>query len=255
MVKESGVDLLSPISRLGNSGRGFAIVSFIKESGEVEKAILEKSGHILGGALDKEALEAARNIVNGATIRSPRVQMCEMEGVEGVRGELVVEIVSPKIRMNVFGAGHVGQSVCMVGALLGYSVMVYDDRQDLLTRERFPDHNIRLSFCDFDNVSSAISEIENSVVVIVTRGHQFDEECLRAVIGAGAAYIGMIGSKRRVLSIFRKLIGNGIKDDILQAVHAPIGLKIGAVSPQEIAVSIMAEVIQVLNQGSTANRE
>jgi xanthine dehydrogenase accessory factor len=90
--------------------------------------------------------------------------------------------------------------------------------------------------------------------VIVTRGHQYDEECLRAVIGRDTAYIGMIGSRRRVLSIFKRLVESGVKDELLSGVHAPIGLRIGAVSPQEIAVSIMAEVIQVLSQGGSSSR-
>lgn len=254
MRNSEGSDILSSVFRLGVSGEGFAIVSFLKNDGNIEKVILRGPDCVSSGGMDKAAFAAARDLISNVGTRSPQVQSIDVEGVEGKSGRLIVEIVRPKVSMNVFGAGHVGQAVCMLGSLLGYGVTVYDDRKDLLMRERFPDNSISLLPCHFGDIGGALSNIQNSVNVIVTRGHQYDEECLRAVIGRDTAYIGMIGSRRRVLSIFKRLVESGVKDELLSGVHAPIGLRIGAVSPQEIAVSIMAEVIQVLSQGGSSGR-
>jgi xanthine dehydrogenase accessory factor len=254
MRKSDGSEILSSVFRLGDSGGGFAIVSFLKSDGNIEKVILEGPDYVPSGGMDKAVLAAARDLLSNSDGRSSLVQSIGVKGFEGEPGRLILEIVRPKVCMNVFGAGHVGQAVCMLGALLGYRVTVYDDRQDLLTRERFPDNSIRLLHCYFGDIGSALSNIQNSVNVIVTRGHQYDEECLRAIIGRDTAYIGMIGSRRRVLSIFKRLVDSGVKDELLSGIHAPIGLRIGAVSPQEIAVSILAEVIQVLNHGVSSGR-
>jgi xanthine dehydrogenase accessory factor len=160
---------------------------------------------------------------------------------------LVIEIIKPKLELLIFGAGHVGQAVALIGALTGYDVTVVDDRKEFASRERLPDPRIRLLVSDYANATGKLTLSPSTVVVIVTRGHQYDELCLKSVVGSNAAYIGMIGSRRRVLSVFKKLTGEGFSEGDLQRVHAPIGLRIGARSPQEIAVSIMAEIIDHVN--------
>ncbi|HET9528913.1 MAG TPA: XdhC family protein, partial [Blastocatellia bacterium] len=176
-----------------------------------------------------------------------RIRTWNIPGADGDLYKVVVDILRPRVGMHVFGAGHVGQAVSMIGAMLGYSVRVYDDRPDLLLRERFPDSHIELIGCNFEMLGDVLGELKGSIIVIVTRGHQYDEVCLKQVMDSQAAYIGMIGSKRRVLSIFKKLREDGINEREFGKVHAPIGLRIGAITPQEIAVSILAEVIQELN--------
>jgi xanthine/CO dehydrogenase XdhC/CoxF family maturation factor len=156
---------------------------------------------------------------------------------------IVAERVAGKRNLFVLGAGHVGQAVALMGALLGYNVHVVDDRPEFAARKRFPDLRVNLVVKSFDEAIDFLDIDEKSAVVIVTRGHQFDELCLRALLGEKAGYVGMIGSKRRVLSIFKKLELEGLKREDMEKVHAPIGLAIGAVSPQEIAVAILAEII------------
>jgi xanthine/CO dehydrogenase XdhC/CoxF family maturation factor len=159
---------------------------------------------------------------------------------------VVLEIVRPKVRLLVFGAGHVGQATALMGAMLGYNVVVVDDRQEFLSRKRFPDPRIELVVHEMDG--AAVGRISpGTAVVIVTRGHQSDEACLKSVLRSAATYIGMIGSKRRVLGVFKKLSSEGFTETELGRVHAPIGLRIGARTPQEIAVSILAEVIDCVN--------
>jgi xanthine dehydrogenase accessory factor len=100
---------------------------------------------------------------------------------------------------------------------------------------------------DYESAAGKLTISSGSIVVIVTRGHQHDEACLKSVVRSNATYIGMIGSRRRVLSVFKKLANEGFSERDLQRVHAPIGLRIGARTPQEIAVSILAEIIDHVN--------
>ena len=124
---------------------------------------------------------------------------------------------------------------------------VVDDREEFASRNRLPDPRIGLLVSDYASATQKLTISSSTVVVIVTRGHQYDELCLKNVIRSKASYIGMIGSRRRVLSVFKKLADEGFPEEDLQRVHAPIGLRIGARSPQEIAVSILAEIIDHVN--------
>jgi xanthine dehydrogenase accessory factor len=157
--------------------------------------------------------------------------------------KLAAELLLPKLRLVVFGAGHVGQAVALVGSLLGFDVVVIDDRLEFASRKRLPDPRISLFVGDYSKVTDNLKLGLNSAVVIVTRGHQFDETCLRATLKSNVGYLGMIGSKRRVFSILNRLEKDGYARTELEKIHAPIGLHIGAKSPQEIAIAIIAEII------------
>lgn len=156
---------------------------------------------------------------------------------------IITEVLRPKLRLIVFGAGHVGQAVCLIGSLLGFDVLVIDDRPEFASRERLPDSRIKIIVGDYAKVVTGLGLKRNCAVVIVTRGHQFDEICLRGVVRDDVGYLGMIGSKRRVISVIDRLERDGYSRSEFEKLHAPIGLQIGAKSPQEIAVAILAEVI------------
>lgn len=168
---------------------------------------------------------------------------------------IVIEIIKPKVELVIFGAGHVGQALALMAALTGYDVTVVDDREVFASRERLPSPGIGLLVSDYGSAVEKLVISSNTAVVIVTRGHQYDELCLKNVVRSNAAYLGMIGSRRRVLSVFRKLIGEGFSEADLLRVHAPIGLRIGARSPQEIAVAILAEIIDHLNNPEQKHKE
>ena len=172
-----------------------------------------------------------------------------VDGVDGKGSQikLAIEIVKPKLELIIFGAGHVGQATGLIAAMMGYDVTVVDDREEFASRGRFPDPRIQLQTCDYEHAAQKLSISTSTAVVIVTRGHQYDELCLKSVIGSRANYIGMIGSRKRVLSVFKKLRTEGVPERALEKVHAPIGLRIGARTPQEIAVSILAEIIDHVN--------
>ncbi len=169
--------------------------------------------------------------------------------VEVVQGKphsdelLMYENVLPRHRLFVFGGGHVGQATSLIGSFLGFDVTVLDDREDILIRSRFSDSRIKLKDWSFEDDYRTLNLDQNTSIVIVTRGHQYDEQCLKQLIGSPVQYIGMIGSKRRVISIFNKLKGEGFSQQIIEKVHAPIGIDIGAKTPQEIGLAIMSEII------------
>jgi xanthine dehydrogenase accessory factor len=149
----------------------------------------------------------------------------------------------PTPTLLIAGAGHVGRALALLAGQLDFKVAVIDDRADCLAPAHFP-----MTRCVLGDIESELArwEIDSSTcIVIVTRGHQHDARALAAVIRSQAAYIGLIGSKRKTHQIFTELHAQGVARDRLANVHAPIGLEIGAVTPAEIAVSIAAELIAV----------
>lgn len=165
----------------------------------------------------------------------------------GTPVRVALEVVRPKLKLVIFGAGHVGQAVALIGVMLGYRVLVIDDRKEFASRKRLPDPRIELLVSDFGEGAKQANITPGTAVVIVTRGHQSDETCLKSVVRSRASYLGMIGSRKRVLAVFKQLIGQGYSQDELNRVRAPIGIKIGARTPQEIAIAILAEIIRDLN--------
>jgi xanthine dehydrogenase accessory factor len=146
-------------------------------------------------------------------------------------------------RLIIIGAGHVGQALADLGAMLGFHVVVIDDRAAFANRERFPSA-AEIIVRPFEAAVNSLKLDRNCYVVAVTRGHSFDETALRTTLKQKPGYVGMIGSKRRVRATLERIEADGIDRSILEQVHAPIGLDIGAETPEEIAVSIMAEIIR-----------
>jgi len=163
---------------------------------------------------------------------------------------LLFEVSRPPLELIICGGGHVGQAVAKAGRLLDFRVTVIDDRADFASRERFPDPQIRLIADDFIEALRSLKITPATHLVIVTRGHKHDEMCLREVIDRPARYIGMIGSRRRATTIREHLRREGVPAESLRRVQAPIGLDIGAQSPEEIALAILAEIVLVRRGGS-----
>lgn len=196
--------------------------------------------------ISEHLLKAVRELIVSGGV----TELVDSVDEEGSPVRLAIEVVRPKLSLLIFGAGHVGQAVALIAAIIGYDVTVVDDREEFASRTRLPDPRIRLLVSDYAYAIEKLNISPSTAVVIVTRGHQYDEVCLKSVIHSNVAYLGMIGSRRRVLSVFKKLAGEGFSERDLERVHAPIGLRIGATSPQEIAVSILAEII-----GQTKNAD
>ncbi|MBP1749383.1 MAG: XshC-Cox1-family protein [Deltaproteobacteria bacterium] len=162
-------------------------------------------------------------------------------------GAFLVEPVFNRSRLYIFGAGHVSQFIAKIASMVDFAVIVIDDRQEFANSVRFPEAD-EVIVEDFKQAFSSLSFSGNEFVVIVTRGHSHDAEVLREALAKDARYIGMIGSKRKVKMIFDLMRQSGFSDEAVSKVYAPIGLAIHAETPQEIAVSIVSQLIQIRAQ-------
>lgn len=166
-----------------------------------------------------------------------------------IEGNSYIRRFSPKDRLILLGGGHVAQPLCTIAAMVGFSVVVVDDRPSFVNRSRFPDAEQLVC----DAFPSAIHTLEiqpTDYVAVITRGHRYDADCLRTILrGTMPRYLGMIGSRRRTKGLLALLEQEGFSRQWLDQIHTPIGLPIGALTTQEIAVSIVAELIQCRRAG------
>lgn len=222
------------------------------------RLLLLADGQTVGGLGGPALDEAARSLCQGARVGPPKARveslhvtppMAEALGLEpSTRLQVFVEVAQPPPTLLVVGAGHIGRPVSRMGKELGFSVAVLDDRAEFASRERFPEAD-QVIVGDFGEVLRRFPITASTYVVLVTRGHLEDERALRQVIGSSAAYVGMIGSRRRVRAVLDRLDREGVSREQIRRVYSPIGLEIGAETPEEIAVSILAEVIHVRRHG------
>jgi xanthine dehydrogenase accessory factor len=212
-------------SRLGGLGGGV-----------LEEAVAE---HCLQ-AISRHAVETLRFDAGGAVVGERHAAAVY---------EVLVEAVEAPAKLVIVGGGHIALALCTVGALAGFSVTVIDDRPEYAHAERFPEAD-RVICADFEETLEALESDTSTYFVMVTRGHKQDELSLRVVLGKPWAYAGMIGSRRRTGAVLAHLAEEGYPRDLLDRVNTPIGLDIGAETPEEIAVSIVAELIMVRRGGT-----
>jgi xanthine dehydrogenase accessory factor len=252
------VDIYEEIVALRQQGRKGAIATIVNVRGsvpsfETAKMLVRDNGSIIGtvggGCVEAEVWQAAREVMES---EKPRILTFNLNQnpkydtglVCGGTLDIFIEPVLPPALLYVFGAGHVAFNLYKTARNAGFGVTVIDDRESYANRERFPDAREVIAE-DFDNAMSRVSPAENSFIVIVTRGHRDDMRVLRWAVQTRAGYIGMIGSKRKTITIFRELVKEGIPEHLFERVHAPVGFDIGAITPEEIAISITAELIAV----------
>jgi len=190
------------------------------------------NGHL--GPLQAEALRLARRV-----IAAPRPQPALVTLGTNTRAFLDVFAEPPEI--VIVGGGHVGRALASVARVTGYRISVIDDREQFANSERFPEAEHVIAG-DIGTSVRTYPATPNTAIVIVTRGHKYDYEALAAAVATDAGYVGLMGSRRKVALIYRQLLADGVPEERLRAIHAPIGLDIGAASPEEIALSIMAEI-------------
>jgi xanthine dehydrogenase accessory factor len=252
------VDIYEEIVRLRHQGRRGAVATIVNVRGsipsfETAKMLIRDDGSIVGtvggGCVEAEVWQAAREVMES---QKPRTLTFNLNHdpkydtglVCGGTLDIFIEPVMPPAALYIFGAGHVALSLYRTAKNAGFDVSVIDDRDSYANRERFPDAKEVIAE-DYDRAMARLSPSETSYVVIVTRGHKDDMRVLRWAVQTQARYIGMIGSKRKTITIFRELVKEGIPEHLFERVHAPVGLDIGAITPEEIAVAITAELIGV----------
>lgn len=244
------------------SGGEPALLASILEAGPREglspgaRLVVEPSGNRIGSLGDPEldelvAAHAPRAFQDHATatlyVGEGGLSARTIAGATAI----YVEVVESKPVFLVVGAGHIGRSLCKLADFLDFHVAVVDDREDFASEELLPEAD-EVICEDFEKALDAYPINANTHVVMVTRGHRQDELSLRRVLGRGAAYVGMIGSKRRTATVLEHLRDEGFDPEELARVRTPIGLDIGAETPEEIAVSIVAEVIMLRRGGTGA---
>jgi len=249
-------DLHAKIARLAGEGTPFVVATIVDVKGSSPRGvgarmIVMRDGTIIetigGGVLEKQVIADALACLAAGTTRSERYELKEqgekaLGSLCGGEATVFFEVHVPARTLLIVGAGHVGQKLCAFARLLDYNVVVLDPREDMVTAERFPAAD-RLVCGDPAQAAELVAVGESTHVVIVTHGHVHDKDALRAVLGTSAASIGMIGSARKVRTIFAQLREEGIPAERLDRVHAPIGLDIGAETPAELALCIIAEIV------------
>jgi xanthine dehydrogenase accessory factor len=251
-------DIYQEIVRIKKAGEEAALVTIVSASGstpreEGAKMLVKPDGTIAGtiggGSLEAQVIKEAVGVIKQGKPKHLHASLtAEEAGEEGmICGgdlEVFIEPILTTPTMYIFGGGHISLSLARIGKLIGFKIAVIDDRAEYANAERFPEAEMVLA----ENFSQAFSKLKidkTSYIVIVTRGHQNDEEVLEWAVGTPAKYIGMIGSKSKVKTIYSHLLAKGASQKTLDGVRSPIGLAIGAQTPEEIAVSIMAEIIKV----------
>jgi len=219
-------------------------------AGVGSKLLVAESGETTGDLGDVSLSTAATGFAatfleSREEARTFRVAEFAPELVAQADTKILFERIQPEPRIVICGAGHVGAALAKLASFAGYRTTVIDDRPEFVTRERFPDQLIELSAADgwAEGVRKAIGTGAGVSVAVVTRGHSEDEECLRSVMATNPDYVGLIGSKRRTNIVLDRLRATGVDESNLMKVRAPVGLDIGAVTPEEVALAILAEIV------------
>jgi xanthine dehydrogenase accessory factor len=214
------------------------------------KLLVDEAGQTWGSLgkpeLDSTASRYAKDFLNSRTeTRTVAVKEFAPEFSTDQEILLLFERLQPSVRLVVCGAGHVGAALARLGRFIGYHTTLIDDRAEFVNPTRFVNEQIELILArDWgDAVRQAVGNGKGVAVAVVTRGHNEDEECMRAVIGTNPDYVGLIGSKRRTNIVIDNLRRAGATEVQLEKIRAPIGLDIGAVSPEEVALAIIAEMV------------
>ncbi len=258
-------DIYDTIVRWRGEGRRAALATIVNLRGSVPsfesaKMLVGDDGTIVGtvggGCVEAEVFEAAREVMEQEKPRTLEFNLNQNPKYDtglvcGGSLEIFIEPIVPKAVLYLFGAGHVGFHLARVAHLAGFEVIVTDDRDAYANRERFPDAR-EVHARELDEILAELAPSEKSYIAIATRGHRDDMRVLRWAVRTPAHYVGMVGSKRKVLGICKELEKEGLPSDALARVHSPIGIDIGAITPEEIAVSVVAELIAVRRHADAA---
>ncbi len=245
------------IGRILHEGSTAVLATLIEAEKSVgAKLLVMEAGAFLGSFGDHDLDSAVRSqafafLSGHEDVRTSRIGDFASELSAWADARVLLERIEPEPRLVICGAGHVGAALARLGSQIGYRVTLIDDRSEFVKSELFSEESIEpvLAGSWAGELRARIGNGRGVSVAIVTRGHKEDEECLRAVVSSAPDYVGLIGSKRRTNFVLEKLRQEGTPEEELRVVHAPIGLDIGAVSPEEVALAILAEIVAVRRGG------
>ncbi len=249
-------DIYQEIVKLKAGGEEAALVTVISASGstpreEGAKMLVRADGSILGtiggGSVELQVIKEAIEVIKMGKPRHLCYRLKEGEELGMICGgdvEVFIEPILSAPTLFIFGGGHISFTLAKMAKLVGFKIVVIDDRPEYANPQRFPEAEQTL-VSDYAKAFSKLKIGKTGYIVIVTHGHRGDETVLERAVATEAKYIGMIGSKTKNKAVYSHLMAKGIPQELLDKVHAPIGLSIHAQTPEEIAVSILAEIIQV----------
>ena len=251
------MDVYEELVELRRSGEKCAVATIVEVAGSIPsfqsaKMLIRQDGTMVGtiggGCTEAEVWQAARDVIDTEKPRMLQFNLGQEAAYDnglicGGQLNVYVEPVLPVPKALIFGAGHISKSLSKVATLAGFATTVIDNRDSYANRERFPEATEVIA-AEYEEVFPALSCNDATYAIIVTRGHKDDMRVLRWAAEQPLRYIGMIGSKRKTLEVAKQLHKEGVALDKLSRVHAPMGLDIGAVTPEEIAVAVVAEMIR-----------
>ena len=251
------MDIYEEVVRLRRLGQKCALATIVQVNGSIPsyesaKLLVREDGSMIGtvggGCVEAEVWAAAKEVIVAEQPRKMTFNLNQDAAYDaglicGGTLEIFVEPILPQPLLYIFGGGHISSAVARVASASGFSVHVADDREAFANTERFPMAD--KLYTTYEDAFAKIAPNASSYLLIVTRGHRDDMRVLAWAVRTDARYIGMIGSKRKVLSVYKALEKEGYAPEEFERVHAPVGLDIGALTPEEIAVSITAELIAV----------
>src|SRR6202790_1489079 len=250
------MDVFDELLRLRNSGQKCALATIVQVRGSIPgfqsaKLLVREDGSMVGtiggGCVEAEVWNVARDVMQSERPRHMNFSLGQDAAYDnglicGGQLSVFVEPVVPQPRLYVFGAGHISKSISKIATLAGFATVIVDNREAFASRDRFPEAD-EIFAEEYEEVFPKLTVRDTSYVVIVTRGHRHDMRVLRWGVETNAKYIAMIGSKRKVIGVVKELEKEGIQRAAFERVFAPMGLDIGAITPEEIAISIVAEMI------------
>ncbi len=252
------MDLFAEIVRLRKAGQKCALATIVEVNGSIPsyesaKILVREDGSFVGtiggGCVEAEVWNAAREVIATEKPRHLNFNLGQDAAYDNGRicgGQLnvFIEAIVPQPNAIIFGAGHISKSLAKVTAMAGFGVTIIDNRESFANRERFPEVDEVIA-AEYEELFPNLEVHSSSYIVIVTRGHRDDMRVLRWAITTEARYIAMIGSRRKVIAVLREFEKEGVSREAFERIHAPMGLEIGAITPEEIAVSVCAEMIAV----------
>ncbi|MBZ5699654.1 MAG: XdhC family protein [Acidobacteriia bacterium] len=256
------MDIFEEVVKLRHEGRRGALATIVHTNGSIpsfesSRMLVREDGSIAGtiggGCVEAEVWAAAKEVMQAESPRKMTFNLNNEANYDnglicGGTLEIFVEPILPQPILYIFGGGHISIALANAASTAGFAIGVIDDRKSFANPERFP--MAREIYTSFEEAFAKIQPGAATYMVIVTRGHKDDMRVLGWAVGTSPRYIGMIGSKRKVLSVYRALKKDGIVPEKFTNVHAPVGLNIGALTPEEIAISITAELIAI-RRGAT----
>ncbi|MBI3939261.1 MAG: XdhC family protein [Acidobacteria bacterium] len=252
------MDLYQQIVEIRKKGERAALATLIRQIGSTPrkdnaKMLIREDGSFFGtvggGCTEAEVWQAAQDVMATGKSTILKFSLNQRDAARdglvcGGTVEFFIEPILPDPHLVIFGGGHISSYISRVAKIAGFKVTVVDDRARYASHEKFPEAD-EVLVCEFDRVREKIPLHSNSYIVIVTRGHGHDQTVLEQVIDAPVKFLGMVGSRRKTKIIFDYLRGRGVSEEWLARVESPVGLDIGSETPEEIAVSIVAQIIAV----------